>query len=69
MQVSHLVSRSTKNFGKTKFSYAKSCTSYLVFMIQKKKLLQIICVLTIGAHESELSVVGTFGSVLEYLVL
>ena len=24
MQVSHLVSRSTKNFGKTKFSYAKS---------------------------------------------
>ena len=68
MQVSHLVSRLTKNFGKTKFSYAKSCTSYLVFMIQKK-LLQIICVLTIGAHESELSVVGTFGSVLEYLVL
>ena len=36
---------------------------------KKKKLLQIICVLTIGAHESELSVVGTFGSVLEYLVL
>ena len=57
MQVSNLVSRSTKNFGKTKFSYAKSYTLYSQF---KKILVQIIC--ANNGHSWTSIIHGTFAA-------